>query len=68
MAEPKRIMRFVIALIAKGAKALTRMRFIVFGSLTPAHLAGLSFAPPVFTGFAIIVTRLRYRTVTDLRH
>jgi len=44
------------------------MRFIVFGSLTPAHLAGLSFAPPAFAGFAIIVTRLRYRTVTDLRH
>jgi hypothetical protein len=54
--------------IAKGAKALQIMRFIVFGSLTPAHLAGLSFAPPVFTGFAIIVTIRRYKLVTDLRH
>jgi hypothetical protein len=44
------------------------MRFIVFGSLTPAHLAGLSFAPPAFTGFAIIVTILHYKLVTDLRH
>jgi len=29
-------------------------RLIIFGSLTPAHLAGLSFAPPALAGFAII--------------
>jgi hypothetical protein len=64
----KRIIRFVSAHIAKGAKAIQRLLFIVFGSLTPAHLAGLSFAPPAFTGFAIIVTVPHYNYVTDLRH
>jgi hypothetical protein len=44
------------------------MRFIVFGSLTPAHVAGLSFAPPALAGFAIIVTSLHYKTVTLLFH
>jgi hypothetical protein len=68
MAGLKRITRFIEAHIAKGAKASARMRFIVFGSLTPAHLAGLDFAPPAFTGFAIIVTIRHYKLVTDLRH
>jgi hypothetical protein len=49
------------AQIAKGAKAFKKMRFIVFGSLTPAHLAGLDFAPPALAGFAIIVTIRHYR-------
>jgi hypothetical protein len=44
------------------------MRFIVFGSLTPAYLAGLSFAPPALAGFAIIVTSLRYKRITLLFH
>jgi hypothetical protein len=39
------------------------MRFIVFGSLTPAAFAGLSFAPPAFAGFAIIVTLAHYNRV-----
>jgi hypothetical protein len=68
MARLKRITRFVSAHIAKGAKAIQRLLFIVFGSLTPANLAGLSFAPPALAGFAIIVTSLHYKTVTDLRH
>ena len=43
------------------------MRFILFfGSLTPAYVASLGFAPPAFTGFAIIVTLTYYKYVNYL--
>ena len=50
--------------IPNGTDAINTMRFIVFGSPTPACFAGLSFAPPAFAGFAIIVTLYRYKIVT----